>query len=431
MTTLPDAKMGLSNMPNIKTRDNVYSQFNNGIVKNRYSTTTSNYYIRDLDAYFSRKSDSVDVNTNIVGNIDLHLEIDFEQIRGLDVYIPPAWGLLAIDSIEYRLANSAPIRIDGESLLLNIMQYCKTIEKREQILNACGQEVWSTNDPNIPSRLVCDIPLWSPVSNSLHYFNPDKVGLDLRLINGDMSVTVNFRNLSDVFSGNDVNQLGNNLIDSSYLRFTQRRFNDQNDSIVNDITPNTAPALYWYIQPNQNFVRLRQQPVPYDPNNPTNKMRYRLDGFISESELVNMSIMVRKSKPNDRSAYNPQILVPIKNLVVSYLGQPLWQVDNNVLFANEYELSATGYVMNEPAANQLTVPFISQPVASDWVDINFTEEAQHKIVNLLQKGTTLNEVDIEFNVDSDELVDLIVVFRYNHAISVDNRGNTEVLAVMR
>jgi hypothetical protein len=114
-----------------------------------------------------------------VNSVDLSRQIRIRVVLpaiGSNISLPKGWLYQMISRIEYRYASSTTLNLDGEHHMISVMSSCETANKRDELMDLAGEEVYQSTGAvqpegvafiQLPHSKVRQLVHSKPLDNSL------------------------------------------------------------------------------------------------------------------------------------------------------------------------------------------------------------------------------------------------------------------------
>jgi hypothetical protein len=359
-----------------------------------------------------------------VNAVDLSRQIRIRLVlpaMGANISLPKGWGYHMISRIEYRYASSTTLNLDGEQHLLSVMSAAETANKRDELMDLGGEEVFQSTGAVQPEAVVF---IQLPHSHVRQLVHSKPIDNSL-LSQGGYQIILYLKPLSQIIGGSGAAAYlaaNNSFVAAEYQVETGRIF-DQADSIRGELMAD--PRLSYC------YPFIYQQPFTSTFTGAVSPQRsqIQLNGFRS-GELL--SILFGVASLDDingdgtvggvKNALNN--LDPLSNVRLTLNGNVLFDLEGKShRCVGCYKSIDSSYF---PASaftplTQTTSPFTSLPVKCYFVELNLSTESPKnfegsRLTGLRDVGNSV--INLEFSTATSGQYRLFAIYNYNACLEV-------------
>jgi hypothetical protein len=340
-----------------------------------------------------------------------------------NVSLPKGWGYHMIQRIEYRYASSTTLNLDGEQHLLSVMSACETANKRDELMDLGGEEVFASTGTvqpeavvfiQLPHSRVRQLIASKPMDNSL-------------LSQGGYQIVLYLKPLSQIMGGSGASAwlASNNSFISAQWQVETGRIFDQADSIRGELM---ADPRLSYCYP---FIYQQPFTTTFTGAVSPQRAQVQLNGFRS-GELL--SILFAVASLDDingdgtvggvKNALNN--LDPLTNIRLTLNGNVLFDLEgkSHRLVGSYKSIDSSYFPANAfTPLTQTASPFASLPVKCYFVELDLATESPKnfegtRLTGLRDVGNSV--INLEFSTATSGQYKLFAIYSYNSCIEIKN-----------
>jgi hypothetical protein len=359
-----------------------------------------------------------------VNAVDLSRQIRVRMVLpsiGANISLPKGWGYHMISRIEYRYASSTTLNLDGEQHLLSVMSACETANKRDELMDLGGEEVFKSTGAvqpeavvfiQLPHSKVRQLVHSKPIDNSL-------------LSQGGYQIVLYLKPIAQIMGGSGAAawQSANNSFVAAEWQVETGRIFDQADSIRGELM---ADPRLSYCYP---FVYQQPFTTTFTGAVSPQRAQVQLNGFRS-GELL--SILFAVASLDDingdgtaggvKNALNN--LDPLTNIRLTLNGNVLFDLEGKShRLMGAYKSIDSSYF---PASaftplTQTTSDFASLPVKCYFVELDLSTESPKnfegsRLTGLRDVGNSV--INLEFSTATTGQYRLFAIYSYNACLEI-------------
>jgi len=338
------------------------------------------------------------------------------RAANIPVYLAPGWGYRAIQNYQIQTGGSTQLRVYQNQLFMQLFQDCETGDKRQAALQLGGPEY--TGGADLTEDLIAYVHIYLPWSNiSAQRF----IGFDSGLNTKPFTLLFEFSSPDQLFTypqGNRAAITSNVNYPNAY---TKKYLTIQTALMALGPSESIRPAVSALGSGQYNYPWMYPGPFissPFIgmPASGNQKQTVTLNQF-QNGNLQSITLMLKRvtagvsigtpaaDVPINNSANNIMEFEDMTNIEVKYAGQVVFRSDDSInklmnlsetAVENTIKISVPNWSNTVLTAGQ---SYNVQPHNSSWVLVNFVQQRQSYMQNLLQDGVSLlaNLLTVEFN----------------------------------